>query len=97
MDMSPSLPRPTLTVYRRARCEACDEARVALQAVLEDRAMRGEIVPRVREVDVDADAALAARYGALVPVVAVSGHELALVTSGRQLRAFLDRVLPALA
>ena len=51
----------------------------------------------MREVDVDSDPDLAQRYGALVPVVALDGSELPLVTSGRQLRAFLAAVLPAVA
>ncbi|MEZ4596463.1 MAG: cytochrome c biogenesis protein CcdA [Chloroflexota bacterium] len=61
----------------------------ALQWVLEERAAQGEVVPEVREVDVDASPGLRERYGALVPVVAVGEAELPLVTSGRQLRAFL--------
>jgi hypothetical protein len=48
-------------------------------------------------VDVDADPGLQARYGALVPVVAVGEQELPLVTSGRQLRAFLATTLPRIA
>jgi glutaredoxin len=95
--MSRSLPRPVLTLYSRAACEPCAEARQALQFALEERAVRGGIVPEVREVDVDSDPELRERYGALVPVVAVSGSELPLVMSGRQLRAFLAAVLPAVA
>lgn len=95
MDASPSL--PTLTVYRRATCELCDELAPELHAALEDRAARGLAVPRVREVDVTTDADLLHRYGGLVPVVVVAGAELPLVMSGRQLRAFLERVLPGTA
>jgi hypothetical protein len=95
MDASPSL--PTLTVFRRAACELCDDLRPELQAALEDRAARGLSVPRVQEVDVASDPDLLERYGGLVPVVAVDGAELPLVMSGRQLRAFLDRTLPRLA
>jgi hypothetical protein len=70
------------------------ELRAMLQEALEERAARGEPVPLVRHVDVDADAALRERYGPLVPVVAVGDMELPLVTSGRQLRAFLAATLP---
>lgn len=83
--------------YSRATCEPCAEARQTLQWALEERATLGETVPAVREVDVDADPALRERYGALVPVVAIGGSELPLVTSGRQLRAFLAATLPRLA
>lgn len=68
-----------------------------LQDLLEERAMSGELVPTVDERDVDSDPALQARYGALVPVVALGATELPLVTSGRQLRAFLHATLPRTA
>ncbi len=59
--------------------------------------MRGEVIPVMREVDVDTSADLRARYGQLVPVVAVGDSELPLVTSGRQLRTFLAAALPRIA
>lgn len=89
--------RPVLRFYGRASCEPCAEARTTLQWVLEERAVRGELVPSVVDIDVAADADLEARYGGLVPVVVVANAELPLVTSGRQLRAFLDATLPRLA
>lgn len=93
--------RPTLLVYRREGCTICDEAEGWLQAALEDRARRGQPLPAVRHVDVDAEAErdpdVRERYGALVPVFVVGSTELPLVTSPRQLRAFLERALPALA
>jgi hypothetical protein len=99
--MSGRDPRPTLLVYRRAGCGICDEADEWLQAALEERAVRGQPVPHVERIDVDAsterDPDLRARYGHLVPVLAVGDAELTLVTSPRQLRTFLERTLPALA
>jgi hypothetical protein len=89
--------RPVLLFYGRAACEPCIEARRTLQWALEERALRGEVVPIVQVIDVDTDPALLERYGALVPVVAVDGSELPLVTSARQLRRFLSVVLPAVA
>jgi hypothetical protein len=80
--------------YARADCEPCTEARLTLQWALEERATRGGIVPTVREVDVESDPALRERYGALVPVMAIGESVLPLVTSGRQLRAFLADALP---
>lgn len=94
IDVMSSMPRPTLRFYRRPGCEPCTEARATLQWVLEDRATRGEVVPQVRDIDVTDDPELEARYGALVPVVVIGEHELPLVMSGRQLRAFLDATLP---
>jgi len=85
--------QPTLHLYRRTDCELCDETRLLLQAALEDRATRGESVPIVREVDIDMDPSLEERFGGRIPVLAVDGQELELATSGRQVRAFLDRTL----
>jgi hypothetical protein len=89
--------RPTLTVYRRTACELCDEAEQLLQAVLEERVVRGDLVPEVRRVAIDGDPELEARFGASVPVFDFDGAELALVTSRRQLATFLDRVMPRVA
>jgi glutaredoxin len=95
--MSEGAVRPVLTLFSRAGCGPCREAREALQWVLEERAALGEIVPVVHEVDVDTSPELQERYGALVPVVRVGSAELPLVTSGRQLQAFLAGVLPRVA
>jgi hypothetical protein len=95
--MSQSLPSSTLTVYRREGCLLCDEARVMLQQALEERALRGEPTAFVRELDIDADPALHKRYFLRIPVFAIDGLEVDLVTSSRQVRAFLDRALPQLA
>jgi len=95
--MSQSLPSPTLTVYRREGCHLCDEARVMLQQALEERAMQSEPTAIVLERDIDADPELHSRYFLRIPVFAIDGLELDLVTSSRQVRAFLDRALPRLA
>ncbi len=95
--MTESLPSSTLTVYGREGCHLCDEARVMLQQALEERAMRGEPTALVRELDIDADPELHSRYFLRIPVFAIDGLELDLVTSSRQVRAFLDRALPRLA
>ena len=87
------IPVPTLDFYRRDDCDLCDEARLALQAVLEDRARRGMPNPRVRYLNVSGRPDLEERYGARVPVIAVGSDEISLVTSGRAIAVFLDRVL----
>jgi hypothetical protein len=83
----------TLVFYHRDGCALCDEARVSLQQVLEDRVKRGDAAPRMRYVDIDTDDALTARYHALLPVLALGGQELPLATGYRQIAAFLDRVV----
>jgi len=91
--MTTSPPQPTLDFYRRDGCEPCDEARFALQAVMEDRAKRGDPNPRVRYVDVAADSDLEARFGARVPVLTLGQDELALAVSAGAIAQLLDRNL----
>ena len=87
-------PHPgTLLLYRRADCTLCDDARVLVQAALEQRVLRGESAVSVREVDVASDAELERRFGASVPVLSIDGMELGLAVSGRQIQTFLDRAL----
>lgn len=86
-----------ITFYAREGCELCDETRDILQAALEARVLRGDPIARVVEVDIAADPELAARYGDLIPVLAVNGSELPLAMGRRAIDAFLDRVLPRLA
>lgn len=56
-----------VVLYSRAGCHLCDDARRVVVAEC-DRAATGW-----REVDVDADPSLQARYGEYVPVVEVDG------------------------
>jgi hypothetical protein len=86
-------PLPRLVLYGRAACHLCDDARVLLGLLLEERAARGQPVPHVEERDIDADPALQRRYAFTIPVVAIGGQELELVTSLATLRRFLAGAL----
>jgi len=57
-----------LTLLVRAYCHLCDDMRMALAEHVPDVA--------VLEIDVDADAALEARWGAWVPVLLADGQEV---------------------
>jgi len=57
-----------LTLLVRAYCHLCDDMRMALAEHVPDVA--------VLEIDVDADAALEARWGAWVPVLLAEGREV---------------------
>jgi glutaredoxin len=57
----------TFTVYTRAQCGCCHKALDLLKHAQQRHKFR------IEEVDVDLDPALAAKYGAEVPVVAVDG------------------------
>ena len=61
------MPESRVVLYSRAGCHLCDEARSVVAEEC-DRAGAGW-----REVDVDADPQLQARYGEYVPVVEVDG------------------------
>jgi hypothetical protein len=63
----------TLTLLTRAYCHLCDEMRAALQPLAHAAGAR------ITEIDIDAEPALEARYGDLVPVLllgSVDGVEL---------------------
>jgi glutaredoxin len=60
----------TVTLYGRAGCHLCDDARVVLER------MRSQRPFTLREVDIESDPALHARYLERIPVIALDGEEL---------------------
>ena len=60
----------TVTLYGRAGCHLCDDARAALERVRAERPFA------LAEVDIERDDALLARYVERIPVVALDGEEL---------------------
>lgn len=60
-----------LVLYTRVRCHLCEEAKAALAPVLL------EFGVGLKEINVDTDPALAARYGEEVPVLMLDGRKLA--------------------
>ncbi len=86
--------RPTLTIYRRPGCHLCDDAELLLRDELAVRARAGHQGVQVQHVDISADPTLEARYRRRIPVFAVGDEESELVTSGHQVREFLERTLP---
>ena len=59
-----------LLLYGRPGCHLCEDMGAALEE------LRGELGFRLREVDIDTDPALAARYGTLIPVLTLEGREI---------------------
>jgi glutaredoxin len=59
-----------VTLYGRAGCHLCDDARAALERVRANRPFE------LAEVDIERDDALLARYLERIPVVALDGEEL---------------------
>jgi glutaredoxin len=81
--------RPTVTLYGKAGCCLCDEARQAIEEVRTERAFQ------LVEVDVSTDPALNHRYGERIPVVVVDGEELSEYhVDPLELRTRLDTVAP---
>ena len=78
----------SVTLYTRAGCHLCDEARDAILA------LREELEPfRLHEVDIESDRTLHARYLERIPVVEVDGEEVSeLVFDPRAIRARIATV-----
>jgi len=76
-----------LTLYGRAYCHLCDDMLVALAP------LRDEFGFLVDVVDVDGDAALEQRLGALVPVLMHAGTELCHYhLDAAKVRAYLAKI-----
>jgi glutaredoxin-like protein DUF836 len=86
-------PLPDLVLYARRGCEQCEEARLIVEGLLEDRAATGRPLARLREIDIDEDATLHDTWFDRVPVVELLGRRLELVTSAAKLRRFLAEAL----
>ena len=59
-----------LTLYPRPGCHLCDDMRDAL------REFQPEYSYRLREIDIDRDPLLRARYGVLIPVLCLGEREI---------------------
>jgi hypothetical protein len=69
--MPPHVPpeRPLVTLYGKAGCCLCDEARVQIENA------RARVAFELQEIDVSLDPGLNRRYGERIPVVEVDGRE----------------------
>jgi len=77
-----------LTLYSRAGCHLCEEMKAALEPLLR------EFKLALREVDVDTDPALAARFGEEVPVLFLGERKVAKIRlDAMQLRRALERIV----
>ena len=64
-------PAPPVTLYTRADCPLCDEARALLDA------LAATLGFTIEAVDIDSDPELRSRYNYAVPVIAVGSEEVA--------------------
>ena len=86
-------PLPDLVLYGKPGCHLCDDARVALDQVMEERAAAGLPNPGLREADILRDAALTERYRDWIPVLLLGDRELRLVTQPARIRRLLADVI----
>lgn len=86
-------PLPDLVLYSRIGCHLCEDARATLDALLAERRALGLPVPVLRELDIEADEELHARYALTIPVIAIAGLELVLATSPSKVRRLLADAL----
>jgi glutaredoxin len=78
-----------VTLYGKAGCHLCDDAKQVIAQVRESRPFA------YAEVDVSLDPVLHARYGERIPVVTVDGEEaFELGVSAAELENLLDTVTP---
>jgi glutaredoxin len=61
---------PLVTLYGKAGCHLCDDARAVVERVRAERPFE------LREVDVTLDPELHREYGERIPVLALNGEEL---------------------
>lgn len=75
-----------LTLYGRPGCHLCEDMRAALEEY------RSGANFTLTEIDIDSDAALAERYGRLIPVLADADRPICQTfLDPAALRVFLDR------
>ena len=86
-------PLPDLILYARPGCSLCDEARVALDLVIEDRRARGLPVPAVIERNIEDDPELHRRYLERIPVVEIADQRVELIVTVGKVRRVLNEVL----
>jgi hypothetical protein len=88
-------PLPQILLYTRPSCHLCDDARMALQGILEDRAALGQAIATVHEIDITADPDIELQNFDVIPVVELGGRRLELAISPAKLRRFLAEALDA--
>ena len=87
----------TIYLYGRPGCHLCEEARLALEAILTARAgaPRGgaSITHPIVERNIDEQDAWQRDFYLTIPVLELDGRRLELATSPARIRAFLDETL----
>ncbi len=88
-------PLPDLVLYGRPGCHLCEDARLVVQSVLEDRASHGLAVPSVVERNIETDEAWHHAYLERIPVLELGGRRIELIVSYGNVRRLLADALDA--
>ena len=88
-------PLPELVLYTRPDCHLCEETRLVLQGLLEDRAALGQAIATVRELDITSDQDIERRNFDVIPVIELGDRRLELAISPAKIRRFLADALDA--
>ncbi len=88
-------PLPDLVLYGRPGCDLCDDARLLLAALFDERTRAGRRVPALVERDIDSDPSWQRAFFASIPVVELGDRRIELATSAAKLRRLLTDVLDA--
>jgi hypothetical protein len=88
-------PLPELLLYTRPGCHLCEETRLVLQGLLEDRAALGQAIATVRELDITSDQDIERRNFDVIPVIELGDRRLELAVSPAKIRRFLADALDA--
>jgi hypothetical protein len=88
-----AIPLPEIVLLSRPGCHLCEDARAALQGILEDRAARGKPIATIVERDITTDPELERRNFEVIPVVELGGRRLELAISPAKLRRFIADAL----
>ncbi len=70
-DHAPPVEPLEVTLYTRPGCHLCDEAKLQIEPLV------AEFGARLREVNIDSDPELQARYSLDVPVIFLAGRKIA--------------------
>ncbi len=84
-----SPPPPELILYARQGCGLCDETRVTLTRLLDQRAAEGRPVARLVERDIDEDPALELAFFDRIPVIEFQGRLTEMAIGPSKLRRIL--------
>ena len=82
-------PVPAVVLYGKPGCGLCDDARENVTALLDERAARGQVVPRLVERDITTNPAWERAFFLTIPVIELGNRRVELATSLARVRELL--------